>query len=79
MSLLLANNTIQQIRGAGYLCVGFESIQAKFEARDRDLPKQRNILMRAIEQDLFNDENVLAVFTVVQSVTKTPISIPILI
>ncbi|MDM5317278.1 aminoglycoside 6-adenylyltransferase [Fictibacillus sp. b24] len=42
--------------------MGFESIQAKFEARDRDLPKQRNILMRAIEQDLFNDENVLAVF-----------------
>ncbi|MBA2870290.1 hypothetical protein HNQ85_000548 [Anoxybacillus calidus] len=45
--------------GVGLKCVGFVT---KHQARDDKNPKNREALMKAIENDLLNDENVLAVF-----------------
>jgi hypothetical protein len=41
------------------LCVGFET---NYKKRDIEIPKHRQILLNAIQQDLLSDENVLAVF-----------------
>ncbi|MGB8001523.1 MAG: hypothetical protein WCF60_15710, partial [Anaerobacillus sp.] len=39
--------------------MGFETKHSK---RDKEIPKHRQNLLDAIEKDLLNDENVLAVF-----------------
>lgn len=37
-------------------------LETKYRERDLDIPKHRQVLMEAIELDLINDNNVLAVF-----------------
>ncbi|PWW26641.1 hypothetical protein DFO73_110215 [Cytobacillus oceanisediminis] len=37
-------------------------LETKHKSRDLEVPKHRQVLLNSIEQDLLNDENVLAVF-----------------
>lgn len=42
--------------------MGFKAVKEKYKTRDDHLPKRRQYLMNAIEKNVLNDKNVLAVF-----------------